>query len=128
MKKIKRIFIGNEVLKFNVSNNFEIERYFNSNHFEKDSIKLRFDHSYTKIADTITVEAIYFDLSKKIEKHEPVEFHEVFDIPLPKEGILKHNEISILIKLKEDTKVLWKIKFKIKPKIVCDLNITSLLV
>ena len=49
---------------------------------------------------------------------------EIFDIPLPKEGILKHNEFSIPIKLKEDKKVLWKINFKIKPKIESDLHIS----
>jgi hypothetical protein len=85
---------------------------------------LWFDHSYAVIPDSITVEAIYLDCSKKIEKYETLEFIEIFDIPLPKEGILKHNEFSILIKIKEETKILWKINFKIKPKIVCDLHIS----
>lgn len=128
MKAIKRKFLAvDEILRFNVSNNFEIERFFNANHFnhfENDIINLWFDHSYAKIADTITVEAIYFDYSKKIEKYETVEFVELFDVPLPKEGILKNNEFSIPIKTKEDTKVLWKINFKIKPKIVSDIHIS----
>lgn len=128
MKAIKRKFLAvDEILRFSVSNNFEIERFFfanHFNHFENDTINLWFDHSYAKIADTITVEAIYFDYSKKIEKYETVEFIELFDVPLPKEGILKHNEFSIPIKTKVDTKVLWKINFKIKPKIVSDLHIS----
>lgn len=128
MKAIKRKFLkGDEILRFNVSNNFEIERCFNANHFSKfenDTINLWFDHSYNKIANSIAVEAIYFDFLKKIEKYESFEYIEVFDIPLPKEGILKHNEFSITIKTKEYTKVLWKINFKIKPKIVSDLHIS----
>ena len=127
MKAVKRKFIdGDEILRFTVANNFQIERYFNVNNlnFENNTLNLWFDHSYAKIADTISVEAIYFDYSKKIEKYETVEFVEVFDIPLPKEGILRHNEFSIPIKIKEDTKVLWKINFKIKPKIVSDLHIS----
>jgi hypothetical protein len=127
MKTIKRKFLDcDEILRFTISNNFEVERYFNANNldFENNTLNLWFDHSYAKIADTIMVEAIYFDYSKKIEKHETVEFVELFDIPLPKGGILKHNEFSIPIKLKEDTKVLWKINFKIKPKIVCELHIS----
>lgn len=128
MKAIKRKFIDvEEILKFNNSNNFEIERYFNANqfnYFENDIINLWFDHSYAKIADSITVEAIYLDFSKKIEKYETLEFIEVFDIPLPKEGILRQNEFSIPIKTKEDIKALWKIKFKIKPRIVSDLHIS----
>lgn len=128
MKAIKRKFLAvDEILRFSVSNNFEIERFFNANHFthfENDIINLWFDHSYAKIADTITVEAIYFDYSKKIDKYETVEFVELFDVTLPKVGILKHNEFSIPIKTKEDTKVLWKINFKIKPKIVSDIHIS----
>ena len=128
MKAIKRKFLAvEEILKFNISNNFEIVRYFNANdfkHFEKDIINLWFDHSYEKIADLINVEAIYLDYSKKIEKYETVEYIELFEVPLPKEGILKHNEFSISIKTKEDTKLLWKIRFKIKPKIESDLHIS----
>ena len=128
MKAIKRKFLAvEEILNFNISNNFEIVRYFNANDFnlfEKDNINLWFDHSYEKIADVITVEAIYLDYSKKIEKYETVEYIELFEMPLPKEGILKHNEFSISIKTKEDTKLLWKIRFKIKPKIESDLHIS----
>lgn len=127
MKAIKRIFLDvDEILKFNVSNNFEIERHFNVNNlnFENNTLNLWFDHSYAVIPNSITVEAIYFDYSKKIAEYETVEFIETLDIPLSKEGIFKHNEFSVPIKIKDSTKVLWKIKFKIKPKIVCDLHIT----
>lgn len=70
------------------------------------------------------MEAIYFDYAKKIEKYETFEFVEVLEIPLPKEGILKRNVFSIPIKTKEGSKVLWKINFKIKPRIVSDLHIS----
>jgi len=95
MKAVKRKFIdGDEILRFTVANNFEIERYFNANNlnFENNTLNLWFDHSYAKIADTIAVEAIYFDFFKKIEKYETVEFVEVFNVSLPKENILKQNE------------------------------------
>lgn len=127
MKAIKRIFLdGDEILRFNASNNFEIERHFSAINlnFENNTLHLWFDHSYALVPDSITVEAIYFDYSKKIEKYETVEFIETFDIPLPKEGIRKHNEFSIPILLLENSKYLWKIIFKIEPKIVCDLHIS----
>ena len=127
MKAVKRkFFYGDEILRFNASNNFEIERYFSAikMNFEDNTLNLWFDHSYAVIADSIIVEAIYLDSSKKIEKYETVEFIETIDIKLPKEGILKHNEFSIPILHQENTKYLWKINFKIKPKIVCDLHLS----
>lgn len=128
MKPIKRKFLSvEEVLRFNAANNFEITRYYNAKHFngfKNDVVNLWFDHSYSTIANSITIEAIYFDYSKKIEKGEAIEFVETFNVTLPKEGILKHNEFSIPIKLKEATKVLWKINFKIEPKKVSDLHIS----
>ena len=127
MKAIKRTFLDvDEILRFNASNNFEIERHFSALNmdFENNTLNLCFDHSYAVIPDSITVEAVYLDSSKKIEKYEAVEFIETFDIPLPKEGILKHNEFSIPILLQENSKYLWKIVFKIYPKIVCDLHIS----
>lgn len=127
IKAIKRTFLDiDEILRFTASNNFEIERHFNVNNlnFENNTLNLCFDHSYAVTPNSITVEAIYFDFSRKIEKYETIEYIEVFDVPLPKEGILKQNEFSIPIKLKEDTKILWKINFKIKPKIICDLHIS----
>lgn len=127
MKAIKRKFLdGDEILRFNTSNNFEIEKHFSANNlnFENNTLNLWFDHSYAVIPDSITVEAIYFDSSKKIEKYETVEFIETFNVPLPKVGILKHNEFSIPILLQENSKYLWKIIFKIEPKIVCDLHIS----
>ena len=127
MKAIKRKFLdADEILRFNASNNFEIERHFSAinMNFENNTLNLWFDHSYAVIPDSIIVEAIYLDCSKKIEKYETVEFIESIDIPLPKEGILKHNQFSIPILLQENTKYLWKINFKIKPKIVCTIHIS----
>jgi hypothetical protein len=127
MKAIKRTFLDvDEVLRFNASNNFEIERHFSALNmdFENNTLNLWFDHSYAVIPDSITVEAVYLDASKKIEKYEAVEFIETFDIPLPKVGILKHNEFSIPILLQENSKYLWQIVFKIYPKIVCVLHMS----
>ena len=129
MKAIKRKFLDrDEILRFNTLNNFEIERHFSSinMNFENNTLNLWFDHSYAVIPDSIIVEAIYLDCSKKIEKYETVEYVKTINIPLPKEGILKHNEFSIPILLQENTKYLWKINFKIIPKIVCDLHISLL--
>jgi hypothetical protein len=128
MKPLKRKFLSNdELLKFNDANNFEIERHINIknfNHLENDTIKLWLDHSYSTIADVIIITAIYFDTSKKIEKGETIEFIEIHDLILPQKGITKQNEFLINIKSKEDTKVLWKINFKITPEIVSDLHIS----
>lgn len=128
MQAIKRFFLPvDEILSFKASNNFVIERYFNATHFnafENDIMKLWFDHSYAVIANSMIVEMIYYDYSKQIKKYEPVEYVEIVNVPLPKEGILKHNEFYIPIKIKVDTKVLWKITFKIKPKIESDLHIS----
>jgi len=127
MKAIKRKFLdGDEILRFNTLNNFEIERHFSAINMilENNTLNLWFDHSYSVIADSIIVEAIYLDCSKKIEKYETVEFIEPIDIPFPKEGILKNNEFSIPILVQENTKYLWKINFKIKPKIVCDIHVS----
>lgn len=127
MKAIKRTFLdGDEILKFNASNNFEIERHFSviNMNFENNTLNLWFDHSYAVIPNSITVEAVYLDSSKKIEKYETVEFIETFSITLPKEGVLKHNKFSLPILLQENSKYLWKIIFKIKPKLVCDIHIS----
>ncbi len=127
MKAVKRNLLEvDEILRFNTSNNFEIERHFSTinMNFENNTLNLWFDHSYSVILDSIKVEAIYLDSSKKIEKYETVEFIETFDTPLPKEAILKHNEFSITISVQENSKYLWKIIFKINPKIVCDLHIS----
>ncbi len=129
MKAIKRKFLDrDEILRFDTLNNFEIERHFSSikMNFENNTLNLWFDHSYAVIPDSIIVEAIYLDCSKKIEKYETVEFIDTIEIPLPKEGIQKHNEFSIPILLQENTKYLWKINFKIEPKIICDLHISLL--
>lgn len=114
LKPIKRQFLEvDEVLNFDHSNNYEIVRHFNGNNFSKETraFELYFDHTFSKTPQSITVKAIYLDFSKRIENYETLEYFEIFEIPIPKEGISKNNEISRLIKIKEDTKVLWKICF-----------------
>lgn len=128
MKPLKRRFLSNdELLKFNDANNFEVERHINIKnlkHLKNDNLKLWLDNSYFVIADVIVITAIYFDTSKKIEKGEAIEFIEVHEVILPQKGITKQNAFLINIKSKEDTKVLWKINFKITPEIVSDLHIS----
>lgn len=127
MKPINRKNLEcDEVLRFNKSNNFQIDRYFSTRNmnFENNTLNLCFNHSYAVIPDSIIVKAIYLDCAKKIDKYETIEFFKILEISLPKEGILKQNEISNSVLIKEDSKYLWKIFFKIKPKIVCDLHLS----
>ena len=127
MKPIKRKLLDEEILSFNMENNFIIERYFNPNKFiglKSDSFKLWIDHSYDKIAEYLIIRAIYYDYSKNIESYESFENIEELRLLLPKEGILKHNEISTIIKTKESTKVLWKLIFQAKPSIISKLHIS----
>lgn len=127
MKPLKRKYLSNdELLKFNDANNFEIERYINIKdlkHLEKDNLKLWLDQTYFVIPDMITISAIYFDCSRKMEKGETIEFIETHEVILPQKGITKQNAFLINIKSKEDAKVLWKINFKIIPETVSDLHI-----
>ena len=58
MKAIKINFLdGDQILRFDASNNFEIERHFNANNlnFENNTLNLWFDHSYAVIPNSIIV-------------------------------------------------------------------------
>ena len=73
MKPIKRKFLDEEILSFSKENNFTIERYFNPEKFSElrnNSFKLWLDYSYDKIAEYFIIQAIYYDYSKNIEKHQ----------------------------------------------------------
>ena len=116
MKTVKRKFIiGEENIRLNKINNFQVSRYFNPSHFNlEDKLNLHFDYSEGLGAEYIRVLAIYLDASKNIEAYEGIEFTEEFKLPFPKEGITKKNALSISLKLKDDSKLLWKVAIQIR--------------
>jgi len=116
MKTVKRKFIiGEENIRLNKINNFQVSRYFNPNHFNlEDKLNLHFDYSEGLGAEYIRILAIYFDTSKSMEAYEGIEFTEEYKLPFPEEGITKTNELLISLKLKEDSKLLWKIAIQIR--------------
>lgn len=118
MKAVKRNFlVVEENIRLNEINNFQISRYFNPNHFNlEDKLNLHFDNSEGLGTEYIRIVAIYIDTSKSMESYEGIEFTEEFKLPFPEGGITKKNELSISLKLKEDSKVLWKIGIQIFPK------------
>ena len=116
MKPVKRNFlVVEENIRLNEINNFQVSRYFNPSHFNlEDKLNLHFDISEGLGADYIRVIAIYLDTSKSMEAYEGIEFTEEFKLPFLKEGITKKNALSISLKLKEDSKLLWKIAIQIQ--------------
>lgn len=116
MKPVKRNFlVVEEKIRLSEINNFQVSRYFNPNHFNlEDKLNLHFDYSEGLGAEYIRVLAIYLDTSKSMEAYEGIEFTEEFKLPFPKEGITKKNPLSISLKLKEDSKLLWKVAIQIR--------------
>ena len=116
MKPVKRNFlVVEENIRLNEINNFQVSRYFNPSHFNlEDKLNLHFDYSEGLGADYIRVIAIYLDTSKSMEAYEGIEFTEEYKLPFPEEGITKTNALSISLKLKEDSKLLWKIAIQIR--------------
>ena len=116
MKAVKRNFLViEEKIRLNEINNFQVSRYFNPSHFNlEDKLNVHFDYSEGLGADYIRVLAIYLDASKNIDAYECIEFTEEFKLPFPKEGITKKNELSISLKLKDDSKLLWKVAIQIR--------------
>jgi hypothetical protein len=119
MKAVKRNFlIVEEHIRFNEINNFQVSRYFNPSHFNlEDTLNLDFDYSEGRGAEYIRILAVYIDTSKSMESYEGLEFTEEFKLPFPEGGITKQNELSVSLKLKEDSKLLWKIGIQIFPKL-----------
>ena len=117
VKAVKRNFlVVEEYIRLNEINNFQVSRYFNPSHFNlEDKLNLHFDYSEGLGADYIRLLAVYIDTSKSVESYEGIEFTEEFKLPFPKEGITKKKELSVSLKLKEDSKLLWKIAFQIRP-------------
>jgi hypothetical protein len=116
MKPVKRNFlVVEENIRLNEINNFQVSRYFNPSHFNlEDKLNLHFEYSEGLGAEYIRVLAIYIDTSKSMEAYEGIEFTEELKLPFPKEGITKKNALSISLKLKEDSKLLWKVAIQIR--------------
>ena len=49
-----------------------------------------------------------------MESYEGFEFTEEFKLPFPERGITKKEELSVSLKLEEDSKLLWKIAIQIR--------------
>ena len=128
MKAVKRNFlVVDERIRLNEINNFQISRYFNPNHFNlEDKLNLHFDYSEGLIAEYICILAVYIDTSKNMEFYECIEFTEEYKLPFTEEGITKKNELSVSMKIKDDTKLLWKIGIQIllKHETLLHLSIT----
>jgi len=126
MKTVKRKFIiGEENIRLNKINNFQVSRYFNPNHFNlEDKLNLHFDYSEGLGAEYIRILAIYFDTSKSMEAYEGIEFTEEYKLPFPEGGITKKEELSVSLKLKEDSKLLWKIAIQIRPDVDTLIHLT----
>lgn len=119
MKAVKRNFlVVEEKIRLNEINYFQITRYFNPNHFNlEDKLNLHFDYLEGLGVEYIRIVALYIDTSKSMESYEGLEFTEEFKLPFPEEGTTKKNEQSVSLKLKEDSKLLWRIGIQIQQKI-----------
>lgn len=116
MKAVVRNFLEvEECIRLNEINYFQVSMYFNPSHFNlEDKLNLHFDYSEGLGAEYIRVLAIYLDTSKSMEAYEDIEFTEEFKLPFPKEGITKKNALSISLKLRDDSKLLWKVAIQIR--------------
>lgn len=117
MKAVKRNFlVAEEQIRLNQINYFQVSRYFNPSDFNlDDKLNLHFDYSEGLGAEYIRIIAKYIDTSKNMKSYEGLEFTEEFKLPFPVGRITKKNEQSISLKIKEDSKLLWKIGIQIIP-------------
>jgi hypothetical protein len=126
MKPVKRNYLDvEESIRLNEINYFQISRYFIPSKLNlDDKLNLHFDYSEGLGAEYIRILALYFDTSKSMEAYEGIEFTEEYKLPFPEGGITKKNELSLSLKLKEDTKLLWKIGIQIRPECNTLLHLT----
>ena len=126
MKAVKRNFlVVEENIRLNEINNFQVSRYFNPSHFNfEDKLNLHFDYSEGLGAKYIEILAVYIDTSKNMKTYEGLEFTKEFKLPFPAGGITKENELSVSLKLKEDSKLLWKIAIQIRPDVDTLIHLT----
>ena len=113
------------LFQLNEINNFQVSRYFNPSHFNlEDKLNLHFDYSEGIGVEYIRILAVYIDTSKSIEIYEGLEFTEEFKLPFPEREITKKVELSVSLKLKEDSKLLWKIAIQIRPNVETLIHLT----
>ena len=126
MKAVKRKFLNvDENIMFNKINYFQVSRYFNPSHFNlEDKLNLHFDYSEGIGAEYIRILAVYIDTSKSMESYEGIEFTEEFKMAFPYGGITKKKELSVSLKLKENSKLLWKIGIQIQQEINTLIHLT----
>ncbi|MCF8322682.1 MAG: hypothetical protein K9I26_06045 [Flavobacterium sp.] len=126
MKAVKRNFlVVEENIRLNEINNFQVGRYFNpSDFYLEDKLNLHFDYSEGIGVEYIRILAVYIDTSKSMESYEGHEFTEEFKLPFPDGGITKKEELSVSLKLKEDSKLLWKIAIQIRPNVETLIHLT----
>lgn len=119
MKAVKRNFlVVEESIRLNEINHFQVSRYFNPHHFNlEEKLNLHIDYSEGIGAEYIHLKAVYIDTSKSMELYEGLEFTEEFKLPFPEGGVIKKNELSVSLNVKENSKLLWKIYIVIGPKI-----------
>ncbi len=117
MKAVKRNFlIAEEQIRLNQINYSQVSRYFNPRDFNlDDKLNLHFDYLEGLGVEYIRILAVYIDTSKNMKSYEGLEFTEEFKLPFPVGGITKKNEQSVSLKLKEESKLLWKIGIQIRP-------------
>jgi hypothetical protein len=126
MKAVKRNFLDvEESIRLNEINYFQISRYFIPSKLNlDDKLNLHYDYSEGQGAEYIRILALYFDTSKSMEAYEGIEFTEEYKLPFPEGGVTKKNELSVSLKLKEDTKLLWKIGIQIRQECNTLINLT----
>jgi hypothetical protein len=126
MKVVKRNFlVQEEKLRFNAINDYQRVLYFNPNHFNlKDHVTLHFEYLEVLAAGNIRIVARYIDTSKSMELYEPLEFFEEFTFPFSEAEKNNTNAHSVSLKLKDDSKLLWKIGIQIFPQIETLLQVS----
>lgn len=126
MKAVKRnSLVVDENILLNEINNSQESRYFNPSDFNiEDTINLHFDYSEGFGTEYIPILAIYIDTSKSMKTFEGIEFKEEFRLPYPERGITRNKEFSISMKHNEDSKLLWKIGFQIRPQVDSLIHLT----
>ena len=81
---------------------------------EKGKININYGYPDSERPIELDLTLKYLDLSKDILKNQNIESHEVHKIIIPKPQLVGKSEVPIDFKIKDGSKVLWKISFKAK--------------
>ena len=110
----RKFLVVDENIELNHSNDYKVTRYFNPNHFNiEEDLTLNFKYCEAKEVECIIVKAIYMDSLQPMADYDALEFTGSFPPKLSK--ILKQDKLSVQLKIKQDTKLLWKIELSVKP-------------